>query len=875
MMTGLPDGWESDYDGTRWFYRYKATGMIQFHFPQPGDEFAEFLLDAGTGPFQLTPEDSLAIEQESRRRSLSNLDNHATSGTKTSGSRRERKKIEAIEEEDGMSATGYFDPSSFMYFPDNPSPVGDDDGEGSIAGNGANGDTRNRASGIGSGLNTSNARPAAAELPASSQQMWSPVGYVAELATEDTLLCAEELAPVELDATSFAPGPIQTNMAQQPTELPTHRTPVEAKEPDLRPSQPATQLATQPATQPVDPYPLVSASFAYPPLNANTNPVSSGATSTANSPTSLGTNPVEPGQNKYQPWKPTQGVVEQQPQAHNKASEILPQTSVLQNQDTDLGSVGRKNSENAESSMSGKIPDALSPPSGPSKPTPTESSNLNLEGSVIPAALQPAHHPTKESVPPQPNNQQFVPETQANHDSNSVSVAGHNLSYAPSVLKPGGRPPSNSLQGSDGNSTPKPQYYSNQYVQESAGSHHPSGQVAPSAHGSKPSIMRIESLPSHLPSGGVSPPKMNGSPGFLFFHEIPNTSSPPNPGTIIRPEESSGPTVVPCPSDPSLVSGSGFGGQIPVVAPLSFVKRHSLKSSEVSSTIAEPQDSNPHADSAPSDEISEVISVINSFTPHGTPVSSSQPPQSLAHAAIGNGKKPSPMATSNGAGGARGFGSASWDVLSTKPNDEPFSGKCGIWTRAISGTDEAASATDSPISSKCEPCWRPPVFCQPATTRTVDGTWSTLQSSDGATTGRGLLGSWPIHVSATTSDTGSTSCTKPRSHLSCFGNPREPIHICTSRHCHHGCRQRNEEMGQENDEESCHEADRRWICWGRCGRVHGSQRCCRRSACYQSLCEYDSSATGSSPDSASAGPWRPKRRTPASAHAHGLSAAAR
>lgn len=651
MMTGLPDGWESDYDGTRWFYRYKATGMIQFHFPQPGDEFAEFLLDAGTGPFQLTPEDSLAIEQESRRRSLSNLDNHATSGTKTSGSRRERKKIEAIEEEDGMSATGYFDPSSFMYFPDNPSPVGDDDGEGSIAGNGANGDTRNRASGIGSGLNTSNARPAAAELPASSQQMWSPVGYVAELATEDTLLCAEELAPVELDATSFAPGPIQTNMAQQPTELPTHRTPVEAKEPDLRPSQPATQLATQPATQPVDPYPLVSASFAYPPLNANTNPVSSGATSTANSPTSLGTNPVEPGQNKYQPWKPTQGVVEQQPQAHNKASEILPQTSVLQNQDTDLGSVGRKNSENAESSMSGKIPDALSPPSGPSKPTPTESSNLNLEGSVIPAALQPAHHPTKESVPPQPNNQQFVPETQANHDSNSVSVAGHNLSYAPSVLKPGGRPPSNSLQGSDGNSTPKPQYYSNQYVQESAGSHHPSGQVAPSAHGSKPSIMRIESLPSHLPSGGVSPPKMNGSPGFLFFHEIPNTSSPPNPGTIIRPEESSGPTVVPCPSDPSLVSGSGFGGQIPVVAPLSFVKRHSLKSSEVSSTIAEPQDSNPHADSAPSDEISEVISVINSFTPHGTPVSSSQPPQSLAHAAIGNGKKPSPMATSNGAGG--------------------------------------------------------------------------------------------------------------------------------------------------------------------------------------------------------------------------------
>ncbi|KAI1190310.1 hypothetical protein F5B17DRAFT_96641 [Nemania serpens] len=649
MMTGLPDGWESDYDGTRWFYRYKATGMIQYHFPQPGDEFAEYLLDAGTGPFQLTPEDSLAIEQQSKRRSLSSVENDAKSGTKTGGSRRERKTIGAIEEEDGMSATGYFDPSSFMYFPDDPSPLGDDDGEASVSGNGLNGDRRNATSGMVPGpskresiINNTNAQPVAAELPESGQQMWSPVGYVAELATQDTVKCAEELAPVELDATSITPAPIQTNMAQVLAELPTHRTPVEAKGPDPRP--------TQPATQPADSYPLVSASFAYPPLKANTIPVSSGATSMTNAPTSSSTDSVDLGQNKYQPWKPTQGVSEQQPQAHSKASEILSQTSVLQNQNTELGSVGRKNSENAESSMSASIPDALTPPSRLSKPPSTESSNPNLENSFIPAVLQPAHNPMNESVPPQTTDQQSAPETQANHNSTSVSVTGHNLSHAPSVLKPGGRLPNNSFQENDGNLAHQPQHCSHQYVQASAVSHHPSGQGAPSGHGAKPSITRIESLPVRLPSANLSPPKMNGSPGFLFFHEIPNTSRPTNHGTTIHTEETTRPTIVPRPSDPSSVSGIAID-QIPAVAPLNFVKLHSSKSSEVSSITVESQDPNSHATLVSSDEISEVISVINSFTPHGTPVPSSQPSQPLAHTATGNGNKPSPTAISGGAGG--------------------------------------------------------------------------------------------------------------------------------------------------------------------------------------------------------------------------------
>lgn len=37
-MASFPDGWESDFDGERWFYRYKPTGFTQYHFPKAGDE---------------------------------------------------------------------------------------------------------------------------------------------------------------------------------------------------------------------------------------------------------------------------------------------------------------------------------------------------------------------------------------------------------------------------------------------------------------------------------------------------------------------------------------------------------------------------------------------------------------------------------------------------------------------------------------------------------------------------------------------------------------------------------------------------------------------------------------------------------------------
>ena len=68
MNHTLPDGWESDYDGTRWFYRYKASGITQYRFPQPGDEFPQFIA-SDAPPVTLAPEELLESQRQVQRSS--------------------------------------------------------------------------------------------------------------------------------------------------------------------------------------------------------------------------------------------------------------------------------------------------------------------------------------------------------------------------------------------------------------------------------------------------------------------------------------------------------------------------------------------------------------------------------------------------------------------------------------------------------------------------------------------------------------------------------------------------------------------------------------------------------------------------------------
>lgn len=115
-MASLPPGWESDYDGSRWLYRYTPTGLTQFAFPKPGDEFPDF--DApGAGPITLAPEERLASERQIKLRQKG----ISSAGEVSIASRENENKDNKL---DRMSATGYFDPSAFMYYQGD-----EDDGE--------------------------------------------------------------------------------------------------------------------------------------------------------------------------------------------------------------------------------------------------------------------------------------------------------------------------------------------------------------------------------------------------------------------------------------------------------------------------------------------------------------------------------------------------------------------------------------------------------------------------------------------------------------------------------------------------------------------------------------------------------------------------
>lgn len=106
-MDSLPTGWESDFDGLRWLYRYTRTGLTQSCFPKPGDEFPQFdAPDARRIAF--TPEGRLAYEKQLRLRKDGPLNHGSGSAGKGKGGTKDDKF-------GTMSATGYFDPSGLMY----------------------------------------------------------------------------------------------------------------------------------------------------------------------------------------------------------------------------------------------------------------------------------------------------------------------------------------------------------------------------------------------------------------------------------------------------------------------------------------------------------------------------------------------------------------------------------------------------------------------------------------------------------------------------------------------------------------------------------------------------------------------------------------
>ena len=124
-MAGLPEGWEWDYDGKRWFYKYKPTGHIQYHFPKEGDEFPDFV-DASEPAPVLAPEERLESQQQLKRQTTvggsyktraSLSPNSANSGRK-SGMTATALPVSAVwdgDEENEETEEAVFQPENFMF----------------------------------------------------------------------------------------------------------------------------------------------------------------------------------------------------------------------------------------------------------------------------------------------------------------------------------------------------------------------------------------------------------------------------------------------------------------------------------------------------------------------------------------------------------------------------------------------------------------------------------------------------------------------------------------------------------------------------------------------------------------------------------------
>ncbi|KAI2622138.1 hypothetical protein GGS26DRAFT_567884 [Hypomontagnella submonticulosa] len=562
-MSRLPEGWESDYDGSRWFYRYKTTGLTQYHFPRPGDEFPE-LVGLGFTPLDPTLGAGLKGEHPAAQKDIHDGMNNASATPNPGGDGRTK----ASANEAHMGATGYFDPDSFMYFGLNDiSPIGDE----------------NNSAADGTPVNST--KPALAELHEETAQVWSPIGFMAELASGETAKCAEELAPIEMDATQISRAPLQTNLQNGPTELPTHRSPVEPKQP--------VQQPVQETAQPVDEYPLVSASFAYPPLKAATKSAEYVAQETASPPhpeqkviASERPTAVQTEQNKYETWKPAQGNTTEELKNPNRQSMALSSISVLQSQNSELGPMEQKrHSLSGPVETSGATPDLpgiLRPPSDPRMPV---AASTPPPPSPVPAVLQPAGAPSNvassEHDPrPRPTHNGIpnLPGSGARHESISfssgLSVSAANSPNASSVLKPAHTqqtPP-----------TSESQFPIQTHVNN----------VRPGAH-------QVNSMPnqsSHPPS----PPKING-PGIYVFQEITASTAPipgkpqsqPHEPPAAQGNSASQSTFSQKPQGPAEHFHSIMNEPLPVVAPLSVSKPTSPVNTLSNTEASRPPNSQP------------------------------------------------------------------------------------------------------------------------------------------------------------------------------------------------------------------------------------------------------------------------------------------
>ncbi|KAK3897608.1 hypothetical protein C8A05DRAFT_47843 [Staphylotrichum tortipilum] len=521
-MAGLPENWEWDYDGTRWFYRYKPTGLIQYSFPKPGDEFPEFVGDAGT--VDLAPEEKLVSQQQIKRRS--------TLGESSKTTRRDRAVSNAVSDPDDGSGPFWLQPDGLMYMGpgayNDISPLQEEEDERGLGDDNADEKadasqpppdpattivsetvvaapvtataidntsnsaqpppTRSQISPVASTETTPlviNSHPATTtpeldsivvvaaaetipvdagvvhvpppEVPLldSREVPYNPIGFVAELPTELTARCDDEVnpAPVEMPSNeimqhSVEPAPYVNAFHLAPAELASDPAPprrvatttLAAEEKSLsseNPGQEKIQAQQQRA------YQAAQELLNHPYRQTRPPPVSQPPASLGSQqPIADNTLASDPVSGKYQPYNPSQ---------HAAYATAVNRFSIIETRDRQPAGENKRHSLAGPPLPSQFQPSQFHPPQlqpSHSQPLRFQPSQSQFQPSAVPPALRPPHVPPKLPLDSSSDSagasHPAIPGASARHGSISISAppgATGGLSHYPSVLQPArGRP---------------------------------------------------------------------------------------------------------------------------------------------------------------------------------------------------------------------------------------------------------------------------------------------------------------------------------------------------------------------------------------------------------------------------------------------------
>ncbi|RGP78008.1 hypothetical protein FLONG3_3843 [Fusarium longipes] len=482
-MSGLPEGWEADYDGRRWFYKYKPTGHVQYHFPKEGDEFPDFIDSFSPAP-DLAPEERLESQQQVRRQASTTAEPAKLSPKKDNG----RYGMSATARPVSMTWDGAFEEENTVFQPENfmylgpgtytdVSPLVEEEDEAArrvVAGNIGGKMDESPSKGV-SPLNSEKTTPSQSTLHAGPiagepvlvpptvieeiHEMPShepspehdPVGIIAEMPTYDTAQAHIEKHPPPIEmADNTVLAPIETAVSTM-AELPERASPTEKKnEPQLAPGS------------------LRNYSMPMRPLRIDQESVGNALP-------------------KVQPYKPEDTRIEIPPnptpmrRSTFQPGEAIGTASTFQR--PDRGHAG--------------TPNVLSPPKVPPK--------------------RPLDEPSQPQIPPK---QAFDDSSGANLKTSVTNnvpyIPGQEpeLSHMPSVLKPArGKGP--------GQAAPAPTKATqgHSYVPPTQGKHPPAMTPAPLAqkqHSDDPrmGVQRINTLPDSLPSQRPQSVIQNGHQGL-------------------------------------------------------------------------------------------------------------------------------------------------------------------------------------------------------------------------------------------------------------------------------------------------------------------------------------------------------------------------